>query len=423
MTDSEERFPTVSDKKIGDLITDASNKNTDKTTRWAVGIFEAWRVQRITKGKETIPDLLVMTDNEVNAWLARFCVECRRMDGKEFPPGTLYQICCGLQRHLRNNDINKQIMLTSNTAYSYFHRALDAKCKELTRRGIGIHTKQADALTLEDEERIWQKGVFGDDSAECLIHTLYYYNCKLFGLRGRDEHRTLHSSQFTVHDNSITFQGRCTKTYNGGLGQTNLQPKSITHHDSDDFRISKYYATYLSLIEQGPFYKKPLSNLMNSIRFSKQVMGIHSISKIITKICAMAELSGNYTSHTGKVSTATQLYDVGIPENLIQERTGHRSVSSLRVYNRTTEAQKRKISASLNPSCPIKVSGNTKESYEQGESSGTITHTTNNTLDEFQQDTEIDIQLSKIASAYDSPKFNFSKSSFHNCVFNFKAEN
>ena len=31
-------------------------------------------------------------------WLSKFVVEVRRKDGKPYPPQSLYQICCGLQR-------------------------------------------------------------------------------------------------------------------------------------------------------------------------------------------------------------------------------------------------------------------------------------------------------------------------------------
>lgn len=35
----------------------------------------------------------------------------------------------------------------------------------------------------QDEESMWNKGIFGDKDSETLQHTMFYYNCKLFGLR------------------------------------------------------------------------------------------------------------------------------------------------------------------------------------------------------------------------------------------------
>ena len=49
-------------------------------------------------------------------------------------------------------------------------------------------------------------------------------------------------------------------------------------------------------------------------------------------------------------SCATNLYDNGVPEQVIQETTGHRSVEGVRAYKRTSSAMKRKMSAILNQS-------------------------------------------------------------------------
>ena len=317
-----ERFHTVDNDEIERLIEEGKSKNTDKNTRWALGTFEAWRIQRNSTGNENIPDLLQMSTNDVNSWLARFVVEVRRVDGKEYPAHTLYQICCGISRHLLNNGFEKHILRNESEEFRYFQRALDAKCKDLTKKGIGMVKKKADAICEADEQELWKKRIFSDDTAENLQYMIYFYNCKLFGLRGRDEHRELRTSQFFVDDNSVRFVGRNNKTFNGGIKDLNFKPKDITHYDDPNFSISKYYRMYLNLVGEGSFYKRPLPNIMNSIRYSSQVVGINTLSTIIPKICALAGFHGNYTSHSGKVTTVTQMYNAGIPEHLIQKRTG-----------------------------------------------------------------------------------------------------
>ena len=372
------RFPSVSDEEINILINDSKSKNTIKQTSWSVGVFEAWRIVRNTNG-ENIPDILDMSDNELNAWLARFCVECRRNDGKEFPPNSLYQIFCGLQRHLADNGKDKKIMNTENKAYNYFHNALNAKCADLTKKGIGIHKKKADSLSLEDEQLLWSKRVFSDDTAQNLIFIVYYYNCKLFGLRGRDEHKELTTQQFIVTDDTIEFLGRTSKSYNGGIKQIKLDPKRILHHDSPTFQISQYYKQYLELVGNGPFYKKPLENLMNSIRFGKQPVGVNTLAKYIPRICALGGLKGNFTSHTGKVSTVTQLKDAGVSDELIQIRSGHRSLSTLQMYKRSNEAENINVSSSLNPNV-------TNQSVKKNEISSVSEFLKNDSEDKFLAD-------------------------------------
>ena len=106
--------------------------------------------------------------------------------------------------------------------------------KELLARGVGTKVKQAEQLFPEDEENIWEKGIFGAKNAETLQCTVFFYACKVFGLRGHDEHRDLMCDQFTIGEDTdgkyVEFVGRSTKTYKGGLAQIELANKVIRHH-------------------------------------------------------------------------------------------------------------------------------------------------------------------------------------------------
>ena len=54
-----------------------------------------------------------------------------------------------------------------------------------------------------------------------------------------------------------------------------------------------------------------------------------------------------YTNHSLRRSCATRLYDGGVPEQLIQETTGHRSSDGVRAYKCTSSALKREASEIL----------------------------------------------------------------------------
>ena len=51
---------------------------------------------------------------------------------------------------------------------------------------------------------------------------------------------------------------------------------------------------------------------------------------MIKVIWAHAELSVNYTNHSGKRTCVTQLYMSGVDEQEIMQKTGHRSEKSVR---------------------------------------------------------------------------------------------
>ena len=45
-----------------------------------------------------------------------------------------------------------------------------------------------------------------------------------------------------------------------------------------------------------------------------------------------AKINGNKINHSLRASSATCLFDSGVPEKIFQERMGHRSLEALRTY-------------------------------------------------------------------------------------------
>ena len=76
-----------------------------------------------------------------------------------------------------------------------FQLTLDAEMKCLASKGKGVK-KQAQPITCEEEERLWQLGLFGDHNAQALVDTMVFQIDLYFALRSGQEHRRLryHSS-------------------------------------------------------------------------------------------------------------------------------------------------------------------------------------------------------------------------------------
>ncbi|XP_061180579.1 uncharacterized protein LOC133189188 [Saccostrea echinata] len=308
-TTSGDRFaPLVTESELKSVIESQENINTKQNTRWAVNVFEKWR----TGSSETIPELQFQGSEEMNYWLQRFIVEARGQD--------------------------------------------DAKMKSLIEKGIGCITKKADPILPEDEAKLWDVGVFGKKNAEQLQKTIFFYACKIFGLRGCDEHHNLECEQFTIGSDQlekfIEFTGRETKTYKGGLGQLNVCNKTIKHHcQSGERCIADYFDPYLdSLGRQGTFYRRPLPATSEVlIRYGNQVVGINKLKNLMRIICTEGGLQGNYSNHSGKRTCATQLYMSGVEEQQIMDRTGHRSQAGVRKYKRSSAQMEANVSKILDP--------------------------------------------------------------------------
>ena len=78
--------------------------------------------------------------------------------------------------------------------------------------------------------------------------------------------------------------------------------------------------------------------------FTSVPIGKNLLSKMVAEMCSKAGITGRKTNHSLRVSGATTLFDAGVPERIIQQRTGHKSIESLCIYERVTEDQERIVS-------------------------------------------------------------------------------
>jgi integrase len=77
--------------------------------------------------------------------------------------------------------------------------------------------------------------------------------------------------------------------------------------------------------------------------FDDAPVGIHTLQCTIGRLCNDAGFDGFYTNHSLRATAATRLFSAGVDEQLICEKTGHRS-DAIRGYKRTSEQQQELVS-------------------------------------------------------------------------------
>ena len=75
--------------------------------------------------------------------------------------------------------------------------------KRLQSAGIESVKKQAEPLTMEEEEQLWEKKILGDHSPKALLNTMMFMNGLYFALRSGVEHLKLqhYPSQIQLVEN------------------------------------------------------------------------------------------------------------------------------------------------------------------------------------------------------------------------------
>ena len=97
-------------------------------------------------------------------------------------------MCVGIQRHLRVNGL-AALEIFKSPDNKLFQDAIDSEMKRLTRKGVGVVTKQAEPIAPHEEEVMRENGVLGDQDPKTLLHTLVFLFTKFFALRSGEERR------------------------------------------------------------------------------------------------------------------------------------------------------------------------------------------------------------------------------------------
>jgi hypothetical protein len=194
--------------------------------------------------------------------------------------------------------------------------------KQGTRQGDTITSKkpEREEETEEEEEILWRKGLLGGHSAKALMHTMYYYNGKLFGLRAGG-HRNLRVTNFIVLKNKIIFDESHSKTFHGGLKDLKHSPRVISHicHELNSVEHNrclvslyrKYFEKVKGFSESlSAFYFKPHRN-SSLFEYEQLPVGINSLNSILPKeLCERAGLNRK-TAHLLRITCATKLFQGG----------------------------------------------------------------------------------------------------------------
>lgn len=116
----------------------------------------------------------------------------RKKDGASYPPKTLYLLLCGLYRYMKEKKEHVlNIFNCEDPDFKKLFKTCDSYFRELRDDGVGSESSTTEALTKEDEEKLWVSKVLDPSNPKGLLNAVFFLNGKNFALRGGTEHRSL----------------------------------------------------------------------------------------------------------------------------------------------------------------------------------------------------------------------------------------
>ena len=86
-----------------------------------------------------------------------------------------------------------------------------------------------------------------------------------------------------------------------------------------------------------PLPKKPIEP--GKPWYTNTPVGRNRLNSLMKEMCKEAEFDTTFTNHSLRVYGATKMFQAKVPEKLIQQQMGHRSLKALRCYERTSLPQ------------------------------------------------------------------------------------
>ncbi len=355
------RFKRPTSKEtLRELAGKSFAKSTDRKINWAMNLFHMWHENRIKEGtgfgeiswcdvdKDDLnPEVLAHV-------LPTFINEIKRADGQDYPPNTVYSIIVMIQLFFEKK--GKTWKLLDGKDFVSVRNTVDNIMKGRSMARIAQKVKRSKPISITNEEEMWDFGILGKESADSLQNTVMYLIGLTFALRGGKEHCALRNPYFNpqimvkTSDKSgmkylLYTEDVVSKTNQGGLSGRKMSPKVVKAFGNPNPQcdLVRLYQKYVSLCPPEPksdaLYKYSLceSNRRPCQWYSDKPLGINAISKCVSNLMKQAGKTGNYTNHSLWVTAATRMFEGGIEEQLVKEKTGHKS-DAVRMYKCTSDS-------------------------------------------------------------------------------------
>ena len=342
-----------------------------KKINWAVNMYSGWRDER-KKGDTYIScdlnDIKTIDKDSLCVALKYFITEVRKLDGSDFPGETLYEIIVCVQMHVETYGFTWKLI--DDCAFTSLKFTLDNVMKERCSNGIGSTVRQAQVLSLSDEEFLWVNGFLGTENPTQLLNTVVFLLGMTCVLRAGKEHRSLHSfgfsSQLSWHMDSngnryFTYREDLgLKTNKGGLKHRKMSPKVVNVYQSGNRECCPVWILYIYFCKLPlnctcpALYLRPYEAFTANKWYRNQPVGLNKLSNVVKYVCKNAGFEGYYTNHSLRSTATTRMYHNNCSEQVIQEVKGHRSLP-VHGYKRTCEDQRKfacsSIVGNVGPTC------------------------------------------------------------------------
>ncbi|CAC5377815.1 unnamed protein product [Mytilus coruscus] len=207
-----------------------------------------------------------------------------------------------------------------------------------------IEERDRAAEQMTTDEFIDQMKNKNTTNPRALTNTVFLNNSMFFGMRSRLEHQNLRLGDITLKTTSagekyLEFTERATKTRSGATSDARaFSPKMFENKGK---RPEKMKA------DDSKFYVGINNKGYGDEWFINQPMEKNTLFNIIKSRTDEAGIQGRKVNHSARKTGITTLIHAGVQNTLVQQHSGHKSLSSINNYSSASFQQQKDMSKVL----------------------------------------------------------------------------
>ena len=306
---------------------ESENSNTSKKTRHDVTLF----VSYLQNTKNENRSILDIEPDCLDSYIAEFLSTIRQKDQSQYEPSSLRSIFASLERYLKTNKYSYSLF--NECRFEKAREALRSKQKELKQQGKGNRPNAARAITEEEQELLYTKGILGMHNAEALLNTVWWNVTRFFGMRAGAEQHKLQWGDVTLRTASngiefCEFNERQMKVRSGAdlrtIGSVTPKMWAISNNSDnprDPVAVYKKFSSMRPAVMKrpnSPFYLA-INNSKEPDWFKCQPLGINTLKSLMKKMFTKAALpikgAGKITNHSARKTMMESMREF-IPESV-----------------------------------------------------------------------------------------------------------
>jgi hypothetical protein len=315
-------------------------KGTDYQTTYAKRLFTDF----ITREQYVLQPQAATFKNTLDNAIEDFLLKVRKEDGSPYSTSTFTSLLYSLARYIMDEYAVDIIHDTTFIKTKISKKTVKGYLKKM---GKG-HVEHTQVISNADMEKIATLPITSPLNLQLKTWFFFHYH---LALRGNENcHEWKKEDILIKYDNGrkfIELRDMLTKNHRG---ETNNKSSEGRMYESQEQNCPvKCVETYLSKLNRDNefLWQRPKQVYHQEPSwFGNQKVGVNQMKVFMKKISEIAQLSRLYTNHTPRATCITLLGQY-YPDSDVASHSGHKSITAMSIYKRTSNSVKSNISSTL----------------------------------------------------------------------------